>query len=470
MPTIQEKVEELRNKELSQFGASKKGFIELGTVKSGEMFGKDFRMSYGKLSISEKRVYQHTLFIGQTGSGKTNEEKNLIYEALANTKASVIVVDGKGSKDLAKSLCVMASELGIGAPPVLKLGWNDGSKSAMFNPFVGDNQVIYNMLVAMLDLEPLESEGDYYRVARREVLQHICGLNMHRKYRIPPVEPPRAAEELEERLTQTWFTKTYGKDVSDARFKEWKPDTVNSLKTAINEAVTPFLHVLSSKGFKLGEHRLQIFSVAEPAVSFNARYFFQLIASCAHAKMSTESDNGTFWFMDEFHLLGTKRVLKLINQGRESRNGLFLITQSLAALSEDRNAADQIVEGVSTVIFMKSNPPDELLKKYGTKPMPDVTQRIEEGVQASTMVRLIDKFKISANTLRELELGETIVSADNKVAKITTPKSAFSGDMFKPEMEDLSTAEDEIVYKPFEEEPKEEPNKPTVVVKAPTPL
>lgn len=404
--------------------------IVLGDVVAiVDRFGLDGAEVVGtKYHLHTNKIFQHIFIQGIPGSGKTELLKGLILQ-LIRKGIRVCVVDGAGSPKFAEDVCVMAYEAGLPPTPVFKYGW--GTDSSIFHGFTGDNQSVYNRLIALLSLEDTGNDGDYYRRIWRKLLIHACGVNIDSRYAIAPFEPPRSFQELAERLTPTGWEKIFRGTPAMEILKE-DSDHFKQFRDHVWLIVTPFIETLDPSGFKLGDAPVTVFSINASKGGYTATYFIRYLAEAFKDAMG--ADREMVWVIDEIGMFGGKDAREFTKLGRQYRLGIVMALQSVASLGE-KQYIDEILDTTNTKIIMRNDEADELRRRAGTYLISDRRRTFDQdGMSKGGSEGRREEDKVRHEDVKNLPAGQMFVIIGGSVYKVKSKLVTLST-LFHPLMQ-----------------------------------
>lgn len=371
----------------------------------------------GNYCLDEAMLDRHILLQGIPRAGKTNLLKAIIRQLLQK-RIPVVVVDGAGSPEFVKDVCVMASEAGLPPVDVIRYPSEDG-ESASFDGFIGGHQAIYNRLVALMALEDFRTDGDHYREAKRNILAHVAGLNMHLEYaEVDPIDPPVSFDDLLNRLSKEWWTKTFGR--SPRAMEEWKTNEshARSLHTGISTTIRPFRHLLGTDGIRLGQSPLVMVSISEAEGGYSAQALFRYFGEAFSDVMKTMGK--TVWVIDEIGAFGSRNVAKYTKVGRQYGLGLVMAYQSTASLGDDQYSKE-VLDTTGTHILMRSNESLEMRSRAGFTEAQDRRHTYyDNGKSESVGSRRVEK--ILHDDVNSLPTGQMFVIIGGDVSKVRGEK------------------------------------------------
>lgn len=377
-------------------------------LQDSEIRGKEFHLHTHKL-------YQHMFIQGIPGSGKTEFIKNLTRQLIRKNKR-VCIVDGAGSPKFAQDICVMAYEEGITQIPVLKYGHYSG-ESSVFHGFTGDNQAIYNQLVALLALEDTGGEGDHYRALRDHVLMNVCGVNTHLRFPgIAPFEPPRSFHELASRLTPEWWNLVMGRNREAMKVFDSNKAEFPTFLNLIWRRAQPILHLLDPKGFKIGDGPVTMFSINSARGGETARGFIEFLGWAFKDAMGKDAE--TVWIIDEVGMFGGEIASEFTRIGRQFGLGMVMATQSLASLG-DKKFVDEILDTTNIKVIMRNDSADELRRRAGTKIVTDRRKNFDQrGLDRGGSEGRREVDKIRQEDVKTLPTGAMFVCVGGGIVKV----------------------------------------------------
>lgn len=411
-------------------------------------------ISDGRLYIPRLKYFEHLFVQGTTGSGKTTFLEVQVEEALKQN-LKIVIVDGAGNLKLAKRLCVLARKHGISSVPVVKFGQSEPELSCVFDGFTGSNLSVHARLVALLDLYDIGTDGDYYRGIRRNVLSLICGVNTHIEFpETDYFEPPRSFQEVQKRLTFSWLEDKFGQSELAMELIKDHGDQLKDLRKLVAERARPFLHILDSRGFKLGDHRMVIFSIDTIRGGQPSEYLFKFLGEAFKEAMGIIGE--TIWFIDEAGAFGGRTVSEFTRLGRQKGLGIVLALQSMASLKDNRyrdRYLEEILDTTNTKIILQNDLADEMRERAGTQKEKDPRHmRDEKGKRRGESVGFRDNDKIKADDMKNLPKGGAFAVLGSAVIQIQ-PRPVSLPFAFDDSMEDKVYREDRLLKPPKDDTP-----------------
>ena len=389
--------------------------INLGKVRLIiERFGmQEAEIRHGEYHVHTSKLFKHVFIQGTTNSGKTELLKSIIQQ-LIKQGIRVCVIDGKGSPKFAQDVCVMAHEAKVGPVPVFRYG--TPGVSTVFHGFTGDNQSVYNRLVSLLGQEDTGGPDDFYKRKRRLLLLHVCGVNIQGRYaQIAPFEPPRSFQELAGRLTATEWRTRFRASSEAMAVLENNIDTLEECNGLVWATVTPYIDILGSHGFKLGDHPVSMFSINAKRGGFQSEYFIKYLTEALNEAMGNVEMVCIF---DEIGMFGGEGVVGFTLGGREFKLGMVMALQSTASLGEKKHI-EEILDTTPTKIIMKNDEAAELRRRAGTQIETDRRKTFDkDGRSKGRSEGDREEDKISQEDVQNLLPGEMFVVNGGSVYKV----------------------------------------------------
>lgn len=394
--------------------------FRLGMLLHGNESPEGISIRGNWVYIDSNHMLEHLLILGSVGSGKTQFLLRLAHEILFSPEdLDFYIVDGKGDPELAKRIAVMAHRAGKGPVPIMKLGWGEDSPSAVFDGFaLGNAQAIYERLIAMFDLNSVQAgDAEFYRVKRRLIFQMVCGVNTRLQYGVEISEPPRDFTELQRRFSLQWLRSTFSESPEALMIINSAEKDFSGFYAQLSEPINPLLPLVGAGGFKLGESRVIVFSLNAEASLFNSEYLFRFIGESIRSYISTQPSGKlkrkTYWLIDEFSSFGAGTIEGIINQARSKGMSVTLAMLNPASMGEDDKVREGI-KGCKTLVIFQHDDALELIRKAGTKFIPDSTIRMEEGAEKGVSIGHREVYKIDPEEVRSLPKGGCFIASRGK--------------------------------------------------------
>ena len=362
----------------------------------------------------------HIAIFGSTGYGKTELEKRLLYELFSKTDLNIHLYDGKGNEDLTRAFCSMAYMFGRGNAKVFRMGQQ--RKGYPYNAFTGSPEAIKEKLIALSDIPSLEKNGLWYGKMKRMVINAICDA---------PGGPPRSLDEFMFRVTDKWFSDTYGssspyrKDQATQQRVSLMMKNVGSNPSPIDNVALDFYAIkdelgpyLADDGLSLESDRAINFSVRLSSMPFVGKYFTEFVLSDYLDYAYNRMDRPTVLMIDEQGILPGMNLEHLLAVARQAGLKIIFTTQSFASLG-DQLTQERILSNCNTQIFLKLLYPDYASEMSGTTMQPETAYQSENGLHTGmTSTRFQHQFAIPPKELRELPVGQCYLYRDGGNARI----------------------------------------------------
>ena len=399
--------------------------FRLGLLTHGSEPPEGITIQNNWVCLDTNHMLEHLLVLGSIGSGKTQFLLRLAHEILFSPEdLDLYVVDGKGDPEFAKRIAVMAHKAGKGPVPIVKHGWteHDGEGNAQEVPSAvldafskASARTIFERLLAMYNLESkTEAESEFYRTQRRKLLEMVCGVSTDILYGVHIPEPPRSFEELQHRFTLEWLEQHFASSPLALETIKGVEKNKHGFYAQHAEPLGVLMPLVAPGGFRLGDSRVVVFSLNAESQRYSAEYLFKFIGECIRSYISTQPTGKlkrkTYWLIDEFTGFGPEAVKGIINQARSKGMSVTLAMLNAASMGEDSIVRESI-KGCKTQIIFQHDDALELIRKAGTKFIPDPTVRMEEGAEKGISIGHREVYKIDPEEVRSLPKGACFISS-----------------------------------------------------------
>ena len=385
--------------------------IFLGTQLRGDMFQpiSHILQKNGLIGFEKDILFQNLLIVGAVGSGKTTLLLRLIQQILSSTELDVYVIDGKGDEGFAQQVASLIYTHKQTQVPIFRIG---GSvKGAIYNPFCGSTNAIYNRLCALTGVHEQTGEAKYYGRRNMELLQLLCHA---------PQGAPRSFADVRERLSQAWLVDAYQDDPQTVReLKSISPKAFEELQLALRPLARMFTPLTGEEGFTIEMTRYAVFSLGTQSEGVTAKEFVNMLIEDIKDAMRNRITRPCIWIIDEFLVLGNDSVRDILTIGRSFGMGVALAMQSIDAV-DDLRTQDLMLTNCRTKVIMASDKPETLAKIAGTRKAFEIGIGLGEGGESDGRgsARLQDQYLIDPNEVRGLHAGECFLLRQQKAAKL----------------------------------------------------
>lgn len=390
--------------------AEGRGIIEMGSFIQGNITASDRRLYKWKgwVFLDEKALDEHIFILGATGAGKTETIKRLVTEILTKTDRDIFFVDGKGDIGLANDIRSLAYKHGRGIAPVFRLGHEE--HGAIYDGFRGQPADVYNRLCALVGVDELEGNAQYYADSNRDLLQLIC---------FSKDGPPRNFEQVRERIDKAWLLTAYQGDPKEyPAIKGMDDKEIAGLQKRIRPLEREFVHVVGDDGFALEEVNCAIFSMRTQSVSDTAKRLIKFLIEDFKDFAGKRQRRPAVLIIDEFGQFDNENIKAVLTMARSSRLGVILSTQDTATL-KDPKTEQIILANTRTKLLMASDYPETVGKLAGTKYQIEASVHYDEdGARSEGSARVQDAFRINMNKAAQLPPGQAYVFRQRRAALV----------------------------------------------------
>ncbi|MCB8944356.1 MAG: type IV secretion system DNA-binding domain-containing protein [Ardenticatenaceae bacterium] len=386
------------------------GQLRLGARIQGDSFSTHvgFCQREGYLCMEEGILDQHLFLLGTTGAGKSETIKRLVTEILTATDRHIYFVDGKGDEDLANDMRALAHQFGRGMAPVFKLGFDQ--YGAVYDGFRGSAADVYNRLCALISVQEVEGNAQYYADGNRDLLQLIC---------YPRGGPPRTFEAVRSRLQKAWLQQAYHDNpvelemIDSLSYKE-----IEGLARRIRPLVREFSPCIGPEGFALEETPCAIFSLRVQSVGDTSKRFLDFLVEDLKDFIGKRQQHPSVLIIDEFGQFSNKNITALLSLARSSQLGIILATQDVASL-KDETTKKLVLANTRTKLLMATDFPEDVATLAGTFYQIEASiQQQDGGMTGLGSARVQHAFKVDMNEVAQLQPGEAFLIRQRQAAKI----------------------------------------------------
>ena len=393
--------------------------------------GRDDKGQVLHLKQSTRTV--HAQVIGTTMAGKT--ESIVLPWAVHDVEhgASVIIVDGKGDKDLLErfySHVVRAKRvddfqlISIGQP----------ERSHTFNPLLGgDPHTIAERLFSCLKFE----EG-YYKNLQFQILGSVLellGKDEEPVTFVRLMEALSLPENLRRRIENAGYQPALiplqnflGKD--DERWHEKVSGLVSQLSTFTvggmaerlnaSKSEVDLQRLLSKPGILYCQLPTMHSPILAPALGRMILQILQQAISQRHQSCGPKTPNHFFSvILDDFQDFVFPEFGSILNKARSANVGVVFSHQSLGDLDKVSKEFRNIVTTNTNIkVIMRTNDPDtceHFARTFGTRTGTKVTDRRQAGMFGDTLtgegsLREVEEYRVHPNVIKQLSLGQGVVT------------------------------------------------------------
>jgi type IV secretory pathway TraG/TraD family ATPase VirD4 len=395
-----------------------------------------------------KEVFRttHTLVTGTTSAGKT--QSVVLPWAIHDIEQGngLLIIDGKADNSFLEKLYAhVVKNKRVADFRFFSLA--NLEKSATFNPLAeGSPQEVAERVFAAF---PFENE--YYRNVQYKIFWGLLRL-IHEKDRVPTFA---LVERLlnDHELLKLWLQDCEDKALKRqlTKFNEEKEsdraEKISGLDSALNKfssGETAILYNSLKPHIQMDEvlrdNLICYFQLPTMYYPYQAQATGTLVLQALQAAVSKRhlglSKNPRFFscYLDDFQDYMYEKFAGLLNKSRSANVGVLFSHQSLGDLDKVSPAFRNIVLTCSNVkIVMRTVEPetcDYFARGFGTVKTEKVTERrshdgLSEHRTGEKSVREVDEFRVHPNTIKDLEVGQGIVSIPHPKG-IKTLKLKFS--------------------------------------------
>lgn len=384
--------------------------------------GSDWRTG-AAVRIPASDLNKHLLVVGTTGVGKTTGLLNLIEGCQAGT--GMVIVDGKGDFELARSVIAKAKARGQKAYLFDATGHE---QSAVYNPIGrGDFTSLADRIMTMREW----TEPHYRTLAEGFAQIAFKVLQVSRK----PLDLLSASAALDTKVLTSLLRRiskgggSYTDLMAEVSAQRNAEPHIEGLRAELrNLAASVFAPLFDTK--RANAEGVPVIDL-QRAREEGALVYFCLPAlqyPAQAAKLgklivndikyaATTSQHPWLIVLDEFSVFAGPQVLNLINMGRSQGLSAILSTQSLADIAQGaekdgRSFTDQVIGSVNTFIIYRLNSAEDCelaASVAGTEEQVEFTAQTVSGTSTgAASARLARSFKVHPDTIKNLGVGEAI--------------------------------------------------------------
>ncbi len=396
------------------------------------------------LYLDDKTRCSHVQVIGTTGAGKTASIVTPWTIRDLKRYRSVIIIDGKGSRDLPFDISNAIDELGI---KVEKFHFDliSPETSVSINPLMhGSSQQITDRIFSSF-----EFSDPFYESVQYDICGYLVKL-IHKTNRVVTFKRLYSLltddRELS-RLLSELDDKDALKAILRGYLKESSKDRKNKMSGLISQlspfATSEIASIVNSEDDEASIYKLmtypnktRVFIFSIPTLKYQkigtklGKLILQELAYCVSEKERIGETEFTSVFLDEFSEFVYEGFISILNKARSSNTALHLCHQALSDLT---NVSESFARSVNTNTNVKCilglNDPDTAdfyARHFGTKTTEKFTeQTIEQGFFRSkeetgrASMREVESYKIHPNELKELYQGSGVIHFPTKNGTVT---------------------------------------------------
>ncbi len=381
--------------------------------ENGVYLGKD-NLTGEPIILGSQELNQHTFLCGTTGSGKTTTILCFVEYALRNG-LPLVVVDGKGDPDLAKTLASMAGSQNR----VLQLfSISEPDNSWNYNPLsCGGPTELKDRL-----MELSEWREPYYQYMAERYLQMAFTLfeKAYDSFDLSSFIYSLAPEKIELlacRLKAPASVLNYLSSID----KKGISSLIDRLTLIVESQIG---HLFCSEPGKtislvdsVASKNVVLFSLDSLAYPLYAKLLGRLVVNDLKAVASrrTKDDPLVLTVYDEFNVFARRNVVDLINKTRSKGFAALIAAQSLADLDiGDFALKKQIIQNCNTLIVQRQNASEdaeELARIIGTEETWMMTHHVDaNGGTGTGSLRFVKEFMIHPDKIKRLQVGQAVIA------------------------------------------------------------
>jgi hypothetical protein len=397
--------------------------------EDGVYLGQD-NLTGKPIVLGCQELNQHVFLCGATGSGKTTTILCFVDYALRND-LPLVVVDGKGDPDFAKTLSSMSErnnrEFRLFSIAEQESSWH-------YNPLsCGGPTELKDRL-----MELSEWREPYYQYMAERYLQlaftlfekayhtfdlhsFICGLT------------PEKLELLACKLEAPPSVLDYLNSID----KRGISGLIDRLALIIESQIGHLFCVEPGKTIFLldavSSKSVVLFSFDSLAYPLYARLLGRLVINDLKAVASrrTKDDPLVLTVYDEFSVFAKRNIVDLVNKTRSKGFAALIATQSLADLDvSDAALKKQIIQNCNTLIIQRQNDAgdaEELANNIGTEETWMMTHQVNSsGGTGLGSLRPVKEFMVHPDKIKRLQVGQAVIA--RKIPRFQTHETTIRVD------------------------------------------
>jgi hypothetical protein len=394
------------------------GRLNLGVIEKGDTLPAHAPLTYdnGWLLLDQKVLSQHMFVLGAPGAGKTEFLKRLVVETLRASDRDVFVIDGKGERAFAQDIANLIYSYRKRSVPMFRFGFGQDELSSVYNGFLGRKDAIQNRLLALIGVEEMTGNAQYYADINRDLVQLICGKGH------PQVEPPRSFEEVRNRCSKAWLLRSYPMSEDQADIEAIPNDAIEGLKWRLRHLTRDFTPYIDPNGFTLDNSTGAVFSINTLSVGDSAKRFLNFFVEDMKDWIATrkDPDRPGLLIIDEFGAFGNKNIIALLSLARSMGLGVVLATQDVSTIA-DVQTRDRILGNSVIKVIMRNDQSQEVANLAGTEKHLLLTVQSKDGDPTGMgSARFEDVFKVHPNDVARLLPGQCYVVYNRYATKVHT--------------------------------------------------
>ncbi len=377
----------------------------------------------GSIRISDDARLRHTHIVGATGSGKTVLIEKMLYSDLARGLGA-LVIDPKGDREFYERIRSYCRSIGRESDLHL-LSASRAEESVLWNPCrLGD----VSELQSKFFNSSIYDHHFYAKAVELGLLRAFQSLNRARPqgfdlHDLCQTLQGMAAESKDETLKGLFF------DLNSLALSEWGDLFCGGGLSSSKREITLFditrrneiLFVdLPTEAKKTQSQRIGRLLLQE----------FTLLSGMRKNYPHLKGERPFSIYIDEFDAFATPGFATFLNKGRSSAFMIHLAHQTLSDLSlVSKEFAGQIMGNTNVRFIFRQDDPDDAetwSRFFGTRNAIKRTFQTQDGTSTGlSSNREVLEFRISPDTIKDLPIGECVVSikTDRIFEKIRVPYS-----------------------------------------------
>lgn len=411
--------------------------------------------NYSKVEISDEELNQHCLIIGTTGSGKTNTILNFVDSACMRN-LPCIYLDGKGSPELIDKLKIIATKYHK-IFKVFTLRPNSTlSNIAAYNPFSSGNATEWKNRIMSLFAEAQSKGQEHFSLAEQNYINFVSnvlyGLSQQKQQPVDLrvllsfLENPELLQKAANGVDPL-LAKKLNKLHKDVETAHMAGDVIRLLELFIYSGYGELLDtadkncVISLRESILG-NELILFLFDASAYPEDTKKMAKMVINDLNSCFSGFSQfTKAFCIFDEFGSYASSNLAESISLQRSQGMHAIIGTQSISTVklksNDSRRIAEELIACCNSFIIHRINHVEDaelFARVIGTHEVAQYTATIyansphKQETRAIGNTKLVEKFKISPQQIKDLKLGEAIVhrKAGNREAVKTVIRDVFA--------------------------------------------
>lgn len=354
-----------------------------------------------KIGLVKSKINQHTVIVGGSGYGKTTTAKKIINQLANKLDQTVIIIDGKGDKDLINEIKLIDANAFV---------WTIGG-TTLYNPLYSKNHIILaDKIMSLFEFTEPHYEAtahDYLLLATRSMNNNKIQITM---------------ENIIKYFSANELFKIIDKDLDNDKIEDlinFDKRNISSLKSRLSiykEQLSNSIGLENNLDKIVKNHRVILFSLdslSYPKLASSiGKLIIQDLKEYANTKNKEKEMN---IILDEFNVFATETVINLINKGRSFNYQCFLCFQVLKDLEiKNKNLTDIIFGNTANIIAHKIKDPttaEYVAKVFGTRTSEKITKQYDRKDKNSSKgsIREVEEYIVHPNDLKNLKTGEVYI-------------------------------------------------------------